>query len=79
MPVRLESELAFRIVGIRTWSQNLGHEDVLTTFNSYGYVQTRRQGELILGLGEVRRSERSDAKVMAEAVARHLRSLGAVG
>jgi len=31
----------------KAWSQNLGHERVLTTFNSYGAVSTRRQGELI--------------------------------
>ncbi len=34
----------------KAWSQNLGHERVLTTFMSYGEVPSRRQGELILGL-----------------------------
>jgi integrase len=29
------------------WSQNLGHEHVLTTFTSYGDVSTRRQTEII--------------------------------
>ncbi|MXO65300.1 tyrosine-type recombinase/integrase [Altericroceibacterium endophyticum] len=32
---------------MKAWSQNLGHESVLTTFTSYGKVPIRRQGELI--------------------------------
>ncbi len=35
----------------KSWSQNLGHEKVLTTFLSYGEVGYRRQGEIIKGLG----------------------------
>lgn len=35
----------------KAWSQNLGHEGVLTTFYSYGSVATRRQGEIIRNLG----------------------------
>ncbi len=34
----------------KAWSQNLGHEGVLTTFNSYGNVATRRQGDIIRNL-----------------------------
>ena len=34
----------------KAWSQNLGHEQVLTTFLSYGSVATDRQGEIIRGL-----------------------------
>jgi integrase len=36
----------------KAWSQNLGHEEVLTTFRSYGAVGNRRQGEIIRGLGQ---------------------------
>jgi integrase len=36
----------------KAWSQNLGHEGVLTTFYSYGEVRTERQAEIIRGLGE---------------------------
>jgi len=32
---------------MKAWSQNLGHNDVLTTFTSYGNVPVQRQGELI--------------------------------
>ncbi len=31
----------------KAWSQNIGHESVLTTFRSYGNVSLERQGELI--------------------------------
>lgn len=36
----------------KAWSQNLGHEGVLTTFLSYGSVATDRQAELIHALGK---------------------------
>jgi integrase len=35
----------------KTWSQNLGHENVLTTFSSYGDVAGHRQAEIIRALG----------------------------
>ena len=56
----------------KAFSQNLGHEAVLTTFNSYGQVGGRRQSEIIRGLGSPRPRERSDADEIAEAVARKL-------
>ena len=34
----------------KAWSQNLGHEAVMTTFNSYGNVPDHRQGEIIQGI-----------------------------
>jgi integrase len=35
----------------KAWSQNLGHENVLTTFSSYGDVAGYRQAEIIRALG----------------------------
>jgi integrase len=35
----------------KAWSQNLGHDDVLVTFGSYGQVSAQRQAEIILALG----------------------------
>ena len=35
----------------KAWSQNIGHDGVLTTFTSYGPVPTYRQGEIIARLG----------------------------
>jgi integrase len=34
----------------KAWSQNLGHEQVLTTFASYGEIAPHRQAEIIKGL-----------------------------
>lgn len=34
----------------KAWSQNLGHEQVMTTFHSYGSVTMTRQGEIIRSL-----------------------------
>ena len=36
----------------KAWSQNLGHENVSTTFTSYRVVSTYRQGDIIRGLPE---------------------------
>jgi len=36
----------------KAWSQNLGHEQVLTTFSSYGQVAADRQAELIRRLAQ---------------------------
>lgn len=55
----------------KAWSQNLGHEGVLTTFYSYGAVSTRRQGELIQNIGTWAPSA-PDAAAFARAVARQL-------
>ena len=48
----------------KAWSQNLGHEGVLTTFRSYGAVGNRRQGEIIRQLGQPT-DEISESTLMA--------------
>ena len=60
----------------KAWSQNLGHEQVLTTFMSYGSVATERQGAIVRGLG-VQQPEQPGAEDIAEAVFRKLQSAGA--
>jgi hypothetical protein len=60
----------------KAWSQNLGHEQVLTTFLSYGSVATDRQGAIIRGLGTVRQSKQLDLEDLADAVATRLRRAG---
>ena len=57
----------------KAWSQNLGHEKVLTTFLSYGEVAGRRQGEIIRGLAIPRQSMQSDFSEIAKAVVREMR------
>jgi integrase len=55
----------------KAWSQNLGHEQVLTTFSSYGQVGPHRQAELIRHLAD--RREVGTPKL--EAIDRMIRSL----
>ena len=62
----------------KAWSQNLGHEKVLTTFLSYGAVECRRQGEILRGLAASRQGEPSGANEIAEAVLEKLRGAGVV-
>ena len=58
----------------KAWSQNLGHEGVLTTFCSYGLVSELRQAALIKELAS-RPSSSPDASALAEAAIGVLRQL----
>lgn len=50
--VRLGEQLCRTPEEFKAWSQNLGHEKVLTTFTNYGDVPRARQAELIGSLGK---------------------------
>jgi integrase len=50
----------------KAWSQNFGHEMVLTTFTSYGTVRTDRQGEIIRKLSASQQSGQSEADTLLE-------------
>ncbi len=60
----------------KAWSQNMGHEGVLTTFFSYGEVQPTRQSEILKSLGQPRSKENQgfDMEMMAKAIAREVNS-----
>jgi len=73
---RLGQEVCQSPEQFKAWSQNLGHEQVLTTFLNYGSVARERQGEIIRGLGAHRQSTQSDAEQIAEAVVSKLRCAG---
>ena len=60
----------------KAWSQNLGHEKVLTTFLSYGEVACQRQGEIIRDLATPQQAVPTDANEIAEAVFKKLRESG---
>lgn len=49
----------------KAWSQNLGHEKVLTTFTSYGAVASHRQAALIRGLGTKTTANGPDGSIEA--------------
>ena len=46
----------------KAWSQNLGHEHVLTTFVSYGQVSSHRQAEIIRTIRAEPGGQNRDAK-----------------
>ncbi|MCG3203336.1 MAG: Tyrosine recombinase XerC [Gammaproteobacteria bacterium] len=56
----------------KAWSQNLGHDKVLTTFLSYGQVESPRQGEIIMTMGKLRGGQ-SNVIELAKAIAHELR------
>ena len=74
---RLGGEACLSAEEYKAWSQNLGHEQVLTTLMSYGKVPTERQGEIIRGIGVIERSTQPDVDDFAEAVVKRLRDAGA--
>ena len=60
----------------KAWSQNLGHEGVLTTFLSYGAVAPRRQGQIIQTLAMGAAQPHGQAEVVAQAVLQAMRVAG---
>jgi site-specific recombinase XerD len=65
MLVRHAMQLDLTPAEMKAWSQNLGHEDVLTTLTSYGRVPVHQQGELI----RTARAIEDSAKLSPEQVA----------
>ncbi len=49
----------------KAWSQNFGHDDVLTTFTSYGQVASKRQAEIILNLGMTNNDDQDKSAIAA--------------
>jgi integrase len=74
--VRLGQDLCKSPEAFKAWSQNLGHEKVLTTFVSYGAVACDRQGEILRNLAAPPQTVQSDAKEIAAEVVRGLRDSG---
>ena len=64
---------------LKAWSQNIGHDRVLTTLTSYGKVSAARQAELIRGMGKGpgQVSDEDDDARMAVLFADFLRQRGA--
>jgi integrase len=74
--VRLGEYLCKSPEEFKAWSQNLGHEHVLTTFLSYGEVACQRQEEIIRGLAIPQQAGPSGANEIAEAVFQRFRDSG---
>lgn len=60
----------------KAWSQNLGHEGVLTTFYSYGSVTVPRQGEIIKELAKPRHEAAHTTEEFAQALVRAMQKDG---
>jgi len=56
----------------KAWSQNLGHEKVLTTFLNYGSVTRNRQAEIMRSLTSGREVGVPSAQAIAEALWRKM-------
>ena len=63
--VQLGKKLCKTPEEFEAWSKNLGHEQMLTTFRSYGSIDPQRQGELIKSLGSERNEEDKLDRLMA--------------
>lgn len=75
--VRLGESVCQSPEDFKAWSQNLGHEKVLTTFLSYGQVASPRQGAIIRGLAAPRAFDQmAGADAIAEAVILAMRNRG---
>ncbi|RDH80799.1 MAG: recombinase XerC [endosymbiont of Galathealinum brachiosum] len=61
----------------KAWSQNLGHEGVLTTLYSYGDVQLDRQAEIIKHLNSPIDKDESNVNKVAEALFKKMSALNA--
>ncbi len=61
----------------KAWSQNMGHDGVLTTFLSYGAVSHARQGEIIRRLASARPAGQDEVDAITEAVRRTMLDLRA--
>ena len=73
----LAQELCTTPEALKAWSQNLGHEGVLTTLYSYGSVAAGRQAQLMKELGSKPRSVQDvDPLRLAQAIVEALTSGG---
>ena len=74
--VRLGEKVCKSPEDFKAWSQNMGHEQVLTTFISYGEVDCRRQGEIIKHLGAPQEENIDDTSTLVRAVIQQMRASG---
>jgi len=67
--VQLGERLCPSIEAFKAWSQNLGHEKVMTTLTSYGAVAPHRQAELIRGMASNQSQTTVDPAYVAQVMA----------
>jgi len=60
----------------KAWSQNLGHERILTTFTSYGSVAPTRQAEIMRQIGAPGVAAEEPEEILSRIAALALRNSG---
>jgi integrase len=76
---QLGERITPNIESFKAWSQNLGHERMLTTLTSYGAVAPARQAELVRELGRAKQSKPDLNQLLHDVVRAELASLPQVG
>lgn len=71
---RLGQRLCRTAEEFKSWSQNLGHDNVLTTFLSYGEVPLPRQAEIIQGLAQPRDAITPEQRAFLRELAKELKN-----
>lgn len=56
----------------KAWSQNLGHDSMLTTLTSYGEVGRQRQAEILQGMANPQQAEQSEQNELADTIVQRL-------
>lgn len=59
---------------VKAWSQNLGHEALMTTFYNYGEIEDYQQGELIRHLNKPRLEQSPDMQAIIEATIKKMQN-----
>ncbi|GJL75567.1 site-specific integrase [Nitrosomonas sp.] len=72
--VRLGQKVCQTPEQYKAWSQNLGHEKVLTTYLNYGQIECCIQGEIIRELANPQQTVQSNVSKLAKAIAHELRA-----
>lgn len=71
--VQLGLDICLTPEQFKAWSQNIGHESVLTTFYSYGEVAQHRQGEIIRSLANAKPVDSRGVEELVRAVVQAMR------
>ena len=63
------------IESLKAWSQNLGHDSMLTTLYSYGEIAPHRQSEILQGLAVIQDTVEPDMSKLAKALVKEMRAV----
>jgi len=62
---RIGEEICGSAATFKAWSQNAGHEDILTSMRSYGHLGRHRQHEIMLSLWERNEPQSREGRIQA--------------